>query len=95
MNRAPPSNTNEYNLASEENQGYESIRNVRLEASGCLALDVLDQCDYSQPDPEETKTACKIHQNHKAVYFLKGEPWQKFCKECALNKALCGHQIEK
>lgn len=30
MNRAPSSNTNEYNLASEENQGYQGIRNVRL-----------------------------------------------------------------
>ena len=79
MNRAS-SNINENHPGSEFSQGYEGIRGVRLEASGCLALDVLDQCAHSEVSYEDVKNGCKIHQNQKAMYFLKGEPWQKFCK---------------
>ena len=38
---------------------------------------------------------CKTHPEQIADYFTVSEPWQKLCKQCALNRALCGHKIDK
>ena len=38
---------------------------------------------------------CKSHPDQIADYFVVTEPWQKICKQCALNLALCGHKIDR
>jgi hypothetical protein len=38
---------------------------------------------------------CKPHPEEKAEFYISNEPWNKFCKTCALNRAICGYKIEK
>jgi hypothetical protein len=38
---------------------------------------------------------CKNHSDTKSGYFVVEQPWIKYCKNCALNIALCGKKIEK
>lgn len=38
---------------------------------------------------------CKAHKQEKAQYYILNEPWNKFCKSCALNRAICGYKIQK
>lgn len=51
---------------------------------------------HSQPDSEDCQNqskTCRVHSLEKAIYFVAEQPWNRFCKQCALNKALCGHKI--
>lgn len=38
---------------------------------------------------------CKTHHEERGEYYVAGEPWNKLCRKCALNRAVCGYKIEK
>lgn len=45
--------------------------------------------------PAQDISICKNHPDIPSGYFLSDQPWIKYCKQCALNVALCGRKIEK
>lgn len=45
--------------------------------------------------PAQDISICKNHPEIPSGYFLSDQPWIKYCKQCALNVALCGRKIEK
>lgn len=44
-------------------------------------------------EPAPLKATCKNHPNIPSGYFVVDQPWVKYCKNCALNVALCGRKI--
>lgn len=40
-------------------------------------------------------SVCKNHPDLASLYFLSEHPHIRYCRNCALNVALCGRKIEK
>ena len=38
---------------------------------------------------------CKNHPETPSPYFVTDQPWIRYCKQCALNVALCGRNISQ
>ena len=72
-------------------EGLSSMDQLPLKKS-CTAETISPELEVKVYHTSE-KDSCRTHPETRGLYFLTDQPWIRLCKECALNKALCGHQI--
>jgi len=51
--------------------------------------------ESNQDPPIKPPSFCKNHPDLPSLYFLSDHPDIRYCKNCALNVAICGRKIER